>query len=817
MNSNIFKKLGKRANQNVYLKVENKANPPKRISSPKTKYYANRNTTNKVTVHRPAINKITYPSKNDYIDLTHSCDYLFQYIHDNKCINKNYYNTSIVLTYLTLIIISTLILLLIGITRPNGYAYKYICFQTSTSSYGNCSSRNFCTCDVWTKCINACYSGLDSCISFYEQNSMTTVTKQDILFKSGSILNVHYDANNKNLNLFVNMNEGSCNVEWYILYIISSHYFGGLLGMLILALISDKYGKRYSILISNIILLAGMVFMVVYSQNTFTDYNSVAYFLAVWIVIGFLLGFSLYSLKDLICLQYLESYSNVGNLTLINGFLHSHFAFSGVLYYIINSVIQNYAYFIYFCIPYFLFFVIFYFIYFSENPRFYSERKNYIQKKKAFERYMSKILISKKKDANEEEKFWKVIVLFDSNCEEIKDDQVVKKRVEPGEESVGFLNKPRNADGSPRMQRRNSPTKKNIKVGSPKSKKSNSFKENGKAVNIELKILSGEDDKHEKERESISKIQKKIRGSETQRKGSKPKFASISSKNEDVNIIKTVFARKTSVSIVMPLKVIFKRYKTDEFLRKYYLIFIIVWMALSYCYYGTAITSVIEINNPNMTDDFRTPFLFIYSVFMSFFMPILIGFLTFYFNPQKVMLPAIFIFTLLSLLWDSQYIYPDVERMTYFGSDRQQKNYEPHPYNLATSQFLILVLYSIFDLMTITSSPSLYRTIFYSAVKCISMMTALIAYCSFYILDSPSLNLGIVSLFTFLVFLAVDARWREPKLREYSDVENDEQKRSITKMKINKSINNEIIPTKRSRVNSTFSRVRNFSYKKIKK
>ena len=78
MNLNNNLKNTKRTAANTYLKVDNKTN--KKLNT-KTKSINNRNN---------RVEKETYPSKNDFLDVTYSCDYLFQYLYENNCVNEKF-------------------------------------------------------------------------------------------------------------------------------------------------------------------------------------------------------------------------------------------------------------------------------------------------------------------------------------------------------------------------------------------------------------------------------------------------------------------------------------------------------------------------------------------------------------------------------------------------------------------------------------------------------------------------------------------------------------------------------------------------------
>jgi hypothetical protein len=264
------------------------------------------------------------------------------------------------------------------------------------------------------------------------------------------------------------------------------------------------------------------------------------------------------------------------------------------------------------------------------------------------------------------------------------------------------------------------------------------------------------------------------------------------------------------------LTYIYRKCVEDEYLRKYFYIFLIGWMSISYCFWGMVMGIVVETVNPNSSDMFHTPGFVIYSVVMCFSIPIILGNISFYFSSIKLICMSLFVFCCLSVSIDSANLYPDYERTVYFGSPEQIDKHSNQPFSRATSGLFIIVVYSLFNLITISSVPTLYRTFFLSVCKSLSKISALLAYCTHFESDSPGLNLGIIGIFSLFIFVFVDVKMKETKLLEFADTEN--KSKTGEKKKLSKfGFSNRTLDGRNSRANSVFTKLRNFSIRKLKK
>jgi hypothetical protein len=795
----------------VFLKIKSNKTRKKRRE-------INNEKKNKKIIIHPVKDGI--PTKDEFVDISLNCDCIFQYLFENKSINKRHYNFIFIFAYVTLILVHLHVLSFMVLTMYPSYCFPYQCFDPISQSYMPCSHRNWCLCEDPSKCLVMCYETEENCIDYFT-NSSTHIGINSLLNSNifGARLFIRVDSNGTTLNIFDRIESNICMVRDYVLYIICSFFIGGLFGNLIFGFLSERYGKKAILLSQSLFLNVSFIFVCVYSNKKFNEYDSITYFLCIWVINAFILGSCLFSMENLVYVQFMENYPNVSNLNTINGFFHSHFPFSGMLIFILCHFIKNLTYLYYFSICYFTAFFFGYLYYFPENPRFFSERRQNINKKHVFQRFLAKVLIQKKKEDGEE-KFWKNIVFYDSTKQKIENDVIKEKVIEVDEDEVEYyLSQARNRNKnlsninlnnintfsnydkkqsfifSSQINERES---KRRLVNDPGSLSENQLIEDKKVKNKKNSRVIGNNSQINNQR-SLNYSQKTGRDGHSVKKGSK---------------IKNKFDNQFGDSKITA-KYIFEKCIEDEYLKKHFWILITGWVSISYCFWGTIMGFILRMVDPNSADLFHSPGFLIYMIIMCFAVPIAIGNISFYFSPDKLICICLFIFCVLSVTIDSAYLYPDFERTIYFGSSEQQKSYSGEPFSIVSASIFIIIVYSLFQLITIISAPTLYRTFFLSVCKSVSKFSAFLAYCTHYRSDCPGLNLGIIAIFSLFIFLLVDFKLKEIKLLEYCDSENkvnSDKEKKMTEFGLTLNLDG-----RKSRGNSIFTKLRNLSIRKLKK
>lgn len=800
-----------RSGGDVFLKINRKKTKKKRRD------INNEKRSKKIIVH-PVKDGIA--TKDEFVDISLTSDCIFQYLFENKCIYKKHYNFISIFAYVTLILVHVHILSFMVLTMYPSYSFPYKCFDSISQSYMSCSVRNWCLCEDKAKCVIMCYESQEKCIDYFLQSSLNS--KINTLLNSnvfGAKLFVHINSYGTTLNIFDRIYTDSCNIRIYILYIIVSFYIGGFIGNLIFGFLSECYGKKPILLFQTAFLNLSFIIVCIYLNKKYNEYDSIKYFLSIWITNAFIIGSCLFSMEDLIYLQFMENYPNVSNLNNINGFFHSHFAISGMLIFIFCHFIKNLTYIYYFSICYFTVFFFGYLYYFPENPRFFSERRQNISKKYVFQRFLTKVLVIKKKEEGEE-KFWKNIVFYDSTKQKIENDVIKEKVIQVEDDEIEYYlsqarNRNKNYGNINNINNINSVSnfekKQNFNFSNHINERVSKRKLNDDAGDLSNRKFKGLKIKNKKNSVLISnnsQINNQQQINNFQKRGR----AGYSVKNESK--LKSKFENQFTDSKVTA-KYIFGKLIKDEYIKKHFWILITGWISISYCFWGTLMRLLFRMVDPNSSDLFHSPGFIIYMIIMCFAVPIGIGYISFYFSSHKIICICLFIFCILSVTVDSSNLYPDFERIIYFGSIEQQQKYSEKPFSLVTASIFLIIVYSLFTLITIISAPTLYRTFFLSICKSVSKFSAFLAYCNHFESDCPGLNLGIIAIFSLFIFILVDFKLKEIKLLEYCDSENKQN--LDEENKINNFGLNVNLDGRKSRGKSIFSRLRNMSIRKLKK
>jgi MFS family permease len=782
-----------------------------------------KNNLNKTNSKDKGLIKEILEVKNEFLDINLSCDYLFTYIHENNCFDKKYTKRTFFWTYFTLVMTNfTLISFLLNM-RPLSFSYKMSCYNSSTSAYEQCTLRNFCFCEDLTKCIIPCYNDILTCLNTF--NKVIIPTKSTDLKRSfGEKIFIRFIDYTKNVNILNKLPKiYFCDEKYIITAITISYFIGGFLGHLISGYCSEKYGKKriitgYLVCLIMNLLVASMVGHT--SLNNFENYTME--YIYAWCAVGFIQGFFLLPLKSLIYLLFMENYPNIFNIKFINGVLHSNIAFSILFYMVLINLIEDFQYGTFISCCYFFIFIIIFVLTFQETPRFYSEQKDNLNKKHFFQRILQKTIVEKKLDNGEKEKYYKQIVLFDSTKEVIVKETIVKKEIEidsDSDEEDSDLDHIHNHQlqihGSHLARRDRRPLKLNLILNnSGKNEKFNDDKSEVSKVN--LLNRSKKNNSISNSNISRSNVENRYKKNSISISGEKRNskvnnsFSSKNTQNYKSKLERIAMSHRNNF---------YKEYKKDEYLNKYFKIYFISWFSISFCYYGTILKFLTDVTNPNADDKFRNVGFTLFYLILSYLLPIIIGGISMYVSPSKILIMCLMINSLLSIFWEFDKVYPDTERTLFFGTESQKEDYKQQNYSNSVSMFFIIIAYSLFNLITMTSVPSLYRTLFFMIIKGFGSFSILLTFSAIFLLDCSMLTLGVISLFTCFIFIIVTIRWKEAKLEEFIDTESENRPSSSHhKNKTHKSERKENwLVNDKQRSNSIFGNLISYSMKKQKK
>ena len=88
------------------------------------------------------------------------------------------------------------------------------------------------------------------------------------------------------------------------------------------------------------------------------------------------------------------------------------------------------------------------------------------------------------------------------------------------------------------------------------------------------------------------------------------------------------------------------------------------------------------------------------------------------------------------------------------------------PHSLSASLFFILYVISIYEMMLVFLSPTLYRCYFFFCQKGISFISLIFSFIAVFSLDLSIFFIGIISFFAGMLFLTLRVKWEKISLKE---------------------------------------------------
>ena len=238
---------------------------------------------------------------------------------------------------------------------------------------------------------------------------------------------------------------------------------------------------------------------------------------------------------------------------------------------------------------------------------------------------------------------------------------------------------------------------------------------------------------------------------------------SINSKNFQQQRNRLEENQSNSKIINVNYSYLYNKFKENTIINKSYYIILFANIVLDYCFYTIILKFIYFFLNPYSEItlcDFLVVFICLFLIFaalqfVSYFLFEILSFNIII----SVLLIVLFIF---AIAFDSK----DINLTSY-----RNKIYYPllsinNKHLLSGSLFFIMDIISIYEMMLIFLSPTLYRSYFFFCQKGVSSFSLIFAFISVFSLDCPLFFIGIISLFTSILFLTLRVKWEKISLKE---------------------------------------------------
>ena len=208
---------------------------------------------------------------------------------------------------------------------------------------------------------------------------------------------------------------------------------------------------------------------------------------------------------------------------------------------------------------------------------------------------------------------------------------------------------------------------------------------------------------------------------------------------------------------------LYNKFKANNTINKHYYIILFANIVLNFCFYTILLKFIFFFFDPN--NEF-TLSLFL-TVFILMFIFYVLLQIIFYIIFELFSL-SIIISTLLMILFITAVIFDhsDFKLFSY-----RKKLYYPEmskkvPHSLSASLFFILYVISIYEMMLVFLSPTLYRCYFFFCQKGISFISLIFSFIAVFSLDLSIFFIGIISFFAGMLFLTLRVKWEKISLKE---------------------------------------------------
>lgn len=221
--------------------------------------------------------------------------------------------------------------------------------------------------------------------------------------------------------------------------------------------------------------------------------------------------------------------------------------------------------------------------------------------------------------------------------------------------------------------------------------------------------------------------------------------------------------QRNSKIIDIKYSYLYSKFKANNIISKNYYIILFANIVLNFCFYTILLKFIFFFFDPN--NEFA----------LSFFLPVFLMLILTYVLLQAVFYILFELFSLsfiistllfLTFIAGVCFDYQDFKLLSYrfkfYNPDWSRK--EPH--SLSACLFFILFVISIYEMMLVFLSPTLYRCYFFFCQKGISFISLIFAFIIVFSFDLSIFFIGIISLFACFLFLTLRVKWEKISLKE---------------------------------------------------
>ena len=208
---------------------------------------------------------------------------------------------------------------------------------------------------------------------------------------------------------------------------------------------------------------------------------------------------------------------------------------------------------------------------------------------------------------------------------------------------------------------------------------------------------------------------------------------------------------------------LYGKFRANSNISQFYYIILFCSFVFNFCFYTVLLKFIYFFLDPH--NEFSlSEFLSVFIPMILFFgiLQMLLYFLLEIFSLNIIISVLLFLSFICGLFFDLNELYLDSYRNKVFLPEFAKKN----KHFLSSSFFFIVYVISIYEMMLIFLSPSLYRTYFFFCQKGISFFSLILAFLCVYAFDCPIFFISIISFFSSLLFLTIRVKWEKISMKE---------------------------------------------------
>ena len=208
---------------------------------------------------------------------------------------------------------------------------------------------------------------------------------------------------------------------------------------------------------------------------------------------------------------------------------------------------------------------------------------------------------------------------------------------------------------------------------------------------------------------------------------------------------------------------LYSKFKANKNINKSYYIILFANLVLNYLFYTVLLEFIHFFLNPYNEFTLST-FLTVFILLIIFYAILQIVFYILFeiFSLSIIISVLLFILFFFAIFFDTKEFNLNSYKRKIFYPELSRNN----PHLLSGSLFFIVSVISIYEMMLIFLSPTLYRSYFFFCQKGISSFSLIFAFISVFVLDCPILFISIISFFSALLFLGLRVKWEKISLKE---------------------------------------------------